>query len=797
MVYMAAGDSAEMDDYAVKDLREMQKGANEHVHVAVQIKRHWPDIAQRYVIAGDGRAGKAFLRSPAGHTDSDMGDRGTLASFLKWALKECPAHHYMLVLWGHNYGLGFGRDHGDPLELSELVKALDVFRGHRNELESKRRAGRAEKGRDGEEQDKASRKKGTLEILGANACALCYVEAAYELRASAKYLLASQIYVPFAGWPYDQVFESMSATTTPEQLGSSVIDSYVTGLNNPLTGERVQMSLLDLSHAGALQGAMDDLATSIRGAFKSNGQFDSGRRAAFRDAFIAAAAGDVRPLVDFKDLSHALKRDLCDLKLGQFVLKTLDLPKATRTWLESSARHLGQQLDRVDKKVFKPLIVKTAAHPSLGLGGIGIYVPFVTDEQDLKRLGLDDDPFRTRRPLKGETSRTNYEELSIFSSKKKGTAGDWPTLVYDDLNDPLPSELVDLIAGIGVTSPGDRTEIAQIILSIESTFNKFDRFLDTAQTVVDLALAHRKSKAAAARGNRGQSLRLIDLAAPPDQKQKADPAVQVTQPTLLEWFQKLEDLLEEIERTTKRGLTQARFGIGPAVSPRGFASGKYGEGPPPRDDSRGFSSGKYGEGPPPRDDSRGFASGKYGEGIASESTFAIAGMMEGESELSPAYRLFRIAADALRRLECATSELERQAGKSLGREVFERRALGLRQAFHILCEEATSTRRTIRAVIANPAYGLGPSPAAFDLDDREELANTAGLSARNLLLLSVDPVTPKPDSGEFIYRRAVESARANARRVDTAVAGRRQGARSGTAVAIRRRPGGNRGGQIP
>jgi hypothetical protein len=418
MVYMAAGDSAEMDDYAVKDLREMQKGANEHVHVAVQIKRHWPDIAQRYVIAQNERAGQALLQSPAGLEDSDMGDGCTLTRFFKWALEECPAQNYMLVLWGHNYGLGFGRDHGDPLELSELVKALDAFRTCRKELESKRRTGLAEKGSDG-----------TLEILGANACALCYVEAAYELRASAKYLLASQIYVPFAGWPYDQVFESISGTTTPVQLGSNVIDSYVTGLNNPLTGERVQMSLLDLSYAGDLQGALDDLATSIRDAFKSDGKFDSSRRAAFRDAFIAAAAGDVRPLIDLRDLSGALKRDLCDLPLRQLVLSNLDisdefkqLEKAKLAWLDNGAKKLERQVDQVDA-VLKPLIKKTAAHPSLALGGIGIYVPFVTDEQDLKRLGLDDDSFRTRRPLKGETSRQTYEHLSIFSVGQNGTAG--------------------------------------------------------------------------------------------------------------------------------------------------------------------------------------------------------------------------------------------------------------------------------------------------------------------------------------------------------------------------------------
>jgi hypothetical protein len=746
MVYMAAGDNSEMDDYAVKDLCEMQKGANEHVHVAVQIKRHWPEIPQRYVISGSGRSGKALLQPALEVKDSDMGDGGTLTRFLEWSRKECPAHHYMLVLWGHNYGLGFGRDHGDPLELSELVKALTAFRKKRNEL-------------DGRDQDADD---GTLEILGANACALCYVEAAHELCHSAKYLLASQIYVPFAGWPYNEVFESISGATTPEQLGSTVIDSYVTGLNNPLTGERVQMSLLALPHAGNLKGAIHELAKSIRGAFRSDGQFDSSRRAACRDSFIAAAAGDVRPLVDLKDLSRALKRDLCDPQLRDFVLSHLDVPAKKLEWLKKSAQALERELDAVDD-VLVPLIIKTAAHPSLVLGGIGIYVPFVTDEEDLKRLGLDDDPFRTRRPLRGETSRATYQRLTIFSGVHSDRAGHWPTLVYDDLNDPLPSELVDLIAGIGVTSSSDRAEIAQIILSIESTFNKLDRFLDTTQAVVATALPGAQANTGSPASSGGQPLRLIDLAAPP--KQKAGTPVRVTEPALLEWFRKLEDLVEEIEWTTKRGLTQARFGIGPVVSPVGFESGKYGEGAPPR----GFESGKYGEGAPPRDDRRGFESGKYGEGLTPQSMLANADVIAVEPEVGPAFQLFRSAAVALRRLEATTAELERQAGESLGSEVFERRALGVRQAFVILCEAATSARRTIRAVVANPSYGLGPSVAAFDLDDREELAKAAGLSARDLLLLSVDPLTPEPGSGEFLDRRAGASPRAHARHVDAAV----------------------------
>ena len=34
------------------------------------------------------------------------------------------ANHYMLVLWGHTFGLGFGRDHNQPLTIRELRGAL-------------------------------------------------------------------------------------------------------------------------------------------------------------------------------------------------------------------------------------------------------------------------------------------------------------------------------------------------------------------------------------------------------------------------------------------------------------------------------------------------------------------------------------------------------------------------------------------------------------------------------------------------------------------------------------------------
>ncbi len=52
MVYMAAGDDDRLDNLAISDLREMERGSrgNDYVYVVVQINRAWPGSPQRYWI---------------------------------------------------------------------------------------------------------------------------------------------------------------------------------------------------------------------------------------------------------------------------------------------------------------------------------------------------------------------------------------------------------------------------------------------------------------------------------------------------------------------------------------------------------------------------------------------------------------------------------------------------------------------------------------------------------------------------------------------------------------------------
>ena len=47
-----------------------------------------------------------------------------------------------------------------------------------------------------------------LELLGTNACSMSYLEAAFELKDVVSLMVASQITVPFAGWPYNVILSA-------------------------------------------------------------------------------------------------------------------------------------------------------------------------------------------------------------------------------------------------------------------------------------------------------------------------------------------------------------------------------------------------------------------------------------------------------------------------------------------------------------------------------------------------------------------------------------------------------------
>jgi hypothetical protein len=226
----------------------------------------------------------------------NMGDQETLKGFLFEALSKVPdAEHYCLVFWGHSAGLGFGREHGNKLTLGEIRGALTAF-----EAERRRRGHRYPR----------------LDLLGANTCIMAYAEAIFELRNCTRYMVASEVFVPFAGWPYQEILGEVT-DQRPDELGSLIANRYVDFYDTPDRDERVAMTLLDLAQAEPLAGVIEDLGVGIKKAIEGDKAADKrttkkiDRLQRIQDAFLINPAGQIRPALDLPGLARDLI-DTCD-----------------------------------------------------------------------------------------------------------------------------------------------------------------------------------------------------------------------------------------------------------------------------------------------------------------------------------------------------------------------------------------------------------------------------------------------------------------------------------------------------
>jgi len=503
---------------------------------------------------------------------ANMGSRETLANFLQWSRHHYPADRYFLVLWGHAYGLGYGRDHGDPMTLPEIREAIHEFR---QPLEAQAQAG-------------ASQEWPKLDLLGANACAMSYAEAACELRSEVQYLVASEIAIPLAGWPYETILGCMSKQAEadpawdmpPDAVGQLVADRYVTQFDGSGTGERGAMSVLNLNAADTLTRHVADLGQAILNVVDGTDKGAGERLAQIRGAFIGTAAGDVRPLVDLVDLSERLD-DVC------VDLRELS-PHPTLEVLSAAARRLASFLapgketthDATQRPDAPRLVTFVAQHKDLeGLHGIGIFAPFVTDERDLKRLGLD--------AASPETGRPAYDRLELAKAAKA-----WAPLVFDRLRAGLPEPVLAAVEGSGAGNRADRSAVMQMLASLDSTLDALDRRIAATQSkalanvpavatavpaVLEQSALNMLGKMQLLRHEEIDKMLAASMTASPLTKGVGGSASASSTPV---WsgstlgtsdqvdqtahaFFGLERLIGKTERTIRRTLTNGTFGLGP------------------------------------------------------------------------------------------------------------------------------------------------------------------------------------------------------------------------------------------
>lgn len=240
MVYLSADNT--LEEAALLDLGEMEAaGRSERVNVVVQLDRavgetaagdDWTDT-RRYLV---GEAEPVVVPG-----ELNMGDPGTLADFLSWAVSTYPANRYALILKGPGagwQGVAFDRDTpgfegGDNLSLADLDGALaQVLDGRR------------------------------LDVIAFDASLMAQLDVLRIVQPYASYAVAAAGPVPAAGWDYQSLFRRIYAS--PELDGEQLAQQMVAEFASQRTPAGfTSMAAVDLARLPALAYSVEVLAMNL------------------------------------------------------------------------------------------------------------------------------------------------------------------------------------------------------------------------------------------------------------------------------------------------------------------------------------------------------------------------------------------------------------------------------------------------------------------------------------------------------------------------------------------------------
>ena len=222
-----------------------------------------PSKAQRYEINAD----DMFLLEEV--PGKNMGASRTLSDFITFVKKKYKdADHMMLIIWDHGGGsaggFAFDENHNDDyLTLDELDDALET----------------AFKATDDRKFD----------IIGFDACLMATLDVAMILEPYADYMIASQETEPGTGWNYTAIINSLSKNSgqNAQQLGKTVVDSYIQQCNENGDGDDATLSLVNLKKIPKLFYDYAMLGFEIAGSVTKNSSVlrTYGRAASSADSY--------------------------------------------------------------------------------------------------------------------------------------------------------------------------------------------------------------------------------------------------------------------------------------------------------------------------------------------------------------------------------------------------------------------------------------------------------------------------------------------------------------------------------
>ena len=131
-----------------------------------------------------------------------------LENFIGYCIENHPAEHYLLLLVGHgqvvaNDAFLFDENPASGITLIELGGIMKRFT------------------------TKVEEQGGEFELLGLHSCSMSAIEVAYELKGTAKYMMASEGFSYVGSWPYRQLLKKIFNTTEDQALNNDNVQTLI------------------------------------------------------------------------------------------------------------------------------------------------------------------------------------------------------------------------------------------------------------------------------------------------------------------------------------------------------------------------------------------------------------------------------------------------------------------------------------------------------------------------------------------------------------------------------------------
>jgi len=240
MIYMNGSDLESEHGAATDDLIEMLDSGlhSEHANIIIftgGTKAWQNDLIPEYdCVIWEVSDGEILKLASVGLRN--MGNAGTLSSFIDFGMLNFPAHKYGLVLWDHGGGSISGYGH-DELFGDDNMTLLDFNFALKESVAADTK----------------------LEFIGFDTCLLGSVEMAVISADYATYLIASEDLIPGDGWDYH--FLSVlnhDPHMSGAVLGKAITD-YFMDFYGPNYFDELNMSVIDLNYAKHVMYAMGAL----------------------------------------------------------------------------------------------------------------------------------------------------------------------------------------------------------------------------------------------------------------------------------------------------------------------------------------------------------------------------------------------------------------------------------------------------------------------------------------------------------------------------------------------------------